>query len=360
MLSLIIATVLTFGIFTRSTQAEILNIATPAASCRLNIIGCTTPPPDPSKIPDQTPVSTTPPTDTTKPTAVVTATPNPAGGASNIVTVNGTLHDDTNLASYTISVNGTIAQHGSVLGTSADVSFAWNLTSPDVVPSGTYTITLDVTDAAGNPGDQVVTTMDVDNDPPTVTIANGGIIQSGSAIPGVTIDDAHPTYTYAWTAGTDNPDTLNYDQSVMQPTFTPKVEGTYVFFLQVTDGLGNVSIGNEYDFGYKKELATVPLPTTTDPAKGLVDNTPSTPVIIPVSTSPIVKTGRDEITAADQPSVLGSTVTATDQTPPTKTIATIAPTSAGWSIFGVLWYWWLAIIGSILAVGHFIKKFVAG
>ncbi|MDB5159895.1 MAG: hypothetical protein JWO99_158 [Candidatus Saccharibacteria bacterium] len=354
LLSLIFVTVLTFGIFTRPTQAEFLNSVT----CLLNIGDCTVPPTntaDPTPPPDQTPADTTPSTDTTKPTASVTATPNPAGGSSQVVTINGVLNDDTNLASYTISVNGNVAQQGSVSGTSANVSYEWNVSTPNVVPSGTYTITVDVTDVAGNHGDQAVTTVGIDNDPPAVTIGEGGIIKSGSITPDVTVTDAHDIASYQWTASESNPEILTYDASAMEPTFSPKVEGTYVFYLQVTDSLGNVSSGNEFTFGYKRDLETVPLPTTTDPTDELVDQSPST--VVPANTSPVVKVGRDEITTTDQPSVLGSTVTAAGQTPPTKTVATIAPTSGGWSIFGILWYWWLVIIGAVLAVWHFVKKF---
>lgn len=354
MLSLVFVTALIFGIFTRPAQAEFLN----SVSCALNIGNCTIPPttpPDP-KAPNQTPPTTPPSTDTTKPTASMTVTPNPAGGTSNIVTINGILTDGTNLGSYTISVNGNVAQQAAVSGTTANVSFAWNISSPNVVPGGTYTITLDVKDAANNSGDQAVTTVDIDNDAPVVTIDNGGIIKSGSITPSVTVTDAHAIASYQWTAGSNNPDTLTYDATAKEPTFTPKIEGTYVYFLQVTDSLGNVSSQSEFDFGYKQDLTLVPLPTMTDPTDTLVDTTPSTPTVIQTSPSPVVQSSQDEMTTTDQPSVLGSTVTAPEQTLPIKTIATIAPTSGGWSIFGMLWYWWLVVIGIVLTVGYITKK----
>jgi hypothetical protein len=365
LLSIIFVTVLTSGIFTRSTQADFLDPVTKTLGCVLNLPDCTASPADttptdpPADPPADTANAETPADDTEPPVASFTSvSPMLAGGNSQVVTINGHLTDDSNLAGYTLLINDSTAQQASDLsGTATDISFAWNVAAPNPVPSGQYTITLNVTDQAGKTG-TTTTTVTVDNTAPTVDVQGGGIIKSGSISPDVTASDANGPLGYMWTASSDNLDALDFDHSAAEPTFTPDVEGTYVFYLDVTDSLGNVSSHNEFDFGYQQELETVPLPTTTDPTDGLVDQSPSTPAIVAASANPMIKNSSDEVTTNNDTGVLGNTVTAPGQAPPTATIATITPTAKGWSIFGILWYWWLVIIGVVLTAWYFIKKIV--
>ena len=237
-----------------------------------------------------------------------------------------------------------------------DLSYTWVVDSQ--AQSGNYVVSLTATDKAGGQSQPSSANVTVDNTAPTVTIENGGIIKSGSASPNVTATDDSGIGSYFWTASSSNPEKLDFDPTVKEPTFTPDIEGTYVFYVDVTDSLGNVSSQNEYDFGFKRDLETVPLPTTTDPTTALADQTPSTPAIVAASANPAIKSGRDEISTSDNSAVLGNTVTAPGQAPPTKTVATITPTDKGWSIFGVLWYWWAVVIGIFFAGWVLLKRVV--
>lgn len=377
-----LVTVLTSGFLSRPTQAEFLNTVTQSVGCLLNIGVC--PPPTTGDGDSDSGSSggngqgdttgqtgnggsgdtgtsggssnTPPPDDTTKPSVAVNADPTLAGGTTQVINITGTVLDD-NLASYSLAINGTVAQSASdMTDTQASINIPWNVRTPNVVPSDTYLITLDATDKAGNTAHTEVS-VEVDNTPPTVTVGGGDIIvKSGSISPTTTADDTHGIASYSWTADADNPAVLDFDATVAEPTFTPSVEGPYVFYLAVADGLGNVTT-KQFAFSYAKELETVPLPTAKDPTDTLVDQSPSTVAVATKNANPTVLSARDEIPASDDTGVLGSTVTAPGDIPPTTTVATIAPTTGGWSIFGVLWYWWLVIIGLLISAWVVIKKF---
>ncbi|HEY8886813.1 MAG TPA: hypothetical protein VIM31_04950 [Candidatus Microsaccharimonas sp.] len=351
------ATVLTSGLLSRPSQAELLNPVTNSVGCMLNISACPTtpvadPPPstDPGKTADPNP---TPTDDTTVPSVAVTADPKLAGGNTQTITITGAIFDD-HLASYSLAIDGNIAQaESNMTTTSASISVPWNVSSPNVVPSGSYLITLDATDASGNTShDQI--SVEVDNTPPDVTIDGGDvIIKSGSISPMTTADDKNGIASYSWTADSNNPAVIDFVSTVAEPTFTPNIEGSYIYYVDVADGLGNVT-RKQFNFGYAQELATVPLPTTQDPTDALVDQSPSTPAVTPANSDPIMRSGRDEITTGNDSGVLGNTITAPGQTSPTTTVATIASTSSGWSIFGLLWYWWILILAALTAIAWYV------
>ncbi|HEY8886806.1 MAG TPA: Ig-like domain repeat protein [Candidatus Microsaccharimonas sp.] len=354
--------------FTRSSQAELLNsgapVTTTLTSCLLNIGVCpavTDPPPAPPADPAPVDPNAPPSTDITKP-AVALNDPSPAlaGGNTQTVTLTGMVSDD-NLASYSLALNGNVIQQGSDMTEKmVAINVPWSVSTPFIVPSGDYVVTLDATDKAGNTSHDEKTVV-VDNDGPTVTLTGGDtIIQGGSISPTTTADDPHGIATYAWTAGDKNPATLTFDVAAPEPTFTPSIEGSYTFYFTVTDGLGNTTT-KPFTFGYAQELAPVPLPTTQDPTDALVDQTPSTPLITPTRPHPTLQSGQDAPLTNNDSGVLGSTASGLGDLTPAKTIATIAPTGSGWSIFGVLWYWWLVIAGIIFVATFLIKRqIVAG
>jgi hypothetical protein len=370
LLSAFTATILIFGLLTRPSQAEILHstISTPSttASCLLNIGVCPAvtdpnpiPPPDPTPVDPNAPPST----DTTAPVASLTdPSPMLAGGtvlSAQTVSIAGLVSDD-NLASFVLALNGTVLQQGSAMTDKmVAINTTWNVSTPNVVPSGIYTVTLDATDVALHKTHDEKTIV-VDNDGPTVAVTGGDtIIKSGSISPTTVADDPRGIATYAWTQAASDLTQLTFDPTVSEPTFTPTVEGSYTFSVDVADGLGNVTT-KTFAFGYAKALETVPLPTAQDPTEGLVDQSPSTVVVPPTAVSPTARSAQDVIPAGNDTGVLGATVDTSDKATATAAaVATIAPTSAGWSIFGLLWYWWLAIIAVVISAWVFVKRRVA-
>lgn len=338
-------TVIICGMFARPSQAEILNSRpqTPAtiASCLLNIgVECQAPVINPKL-----------------PTSSVSAAPNPAGGTTNLVTITGTVTGDS-LTSYVLMLNDSVVQQASNLTTkSVTVSADWNVLTPNKVPSGIYIITLDATDRDGvvSRASKKVT---VDNDGPSVSVTGGNtIIKSGSVSPTVTATDPSGIASYVWTADPANPAVLSFVDTSSQPSFTPTVEGTYAFTVVVTDSLGNPTT-NTFSFSHVRDLATIPLPTTQNPTDALIDQTPATPTIQAATTHPMGQSGPDQKTTPTDAGVLGTTTTNSEPTEPTKTIASIAPTTSGWSIFGILWYWWLVVAGIIFTAWLVIKKMI--
>ena len=358
LLGALLTTVLTSGLLTRPTQAEFLNLK--EVGCLLNIGVCPPPAEDPDEEipgeePAEEPEEPTPSDDATLPTATVNVDPALAGGNTQTVIISGTVADE-NLASYTLALNGNVVQQANDLeGQSVDVTASWSVTNPNKVPSGMYTITLDAFDDAGNTVRAQVT-VEVDNDGPAVKVGGGDVIvRSGSISPSMTAEDVHGVASYQWVAAEGNPAVLEYDVTAKEPTFTPTVEGSYVYTVTVSDGLGNVT-PKTFRFDYQRQLETVALPTTKNPADNLVVQNPSIPAA--VSNTPTVRSSRDEITSSDDAAVLGNTVMTAGASTPAITTAAIAPTGNGWSIFGLLWYWWLAIIGGLFVAWLLLKKFV--
>ena len=294
--------------------------------------------------------------DTTNPTVAINTARTLAGGTKNIVNLTGSVFDD-NLASYTLAVkDGAILQQGTDLtDTNISINVPWNVSTPLLI-SGPYIIILDATDKAGNTA-HAETTVEVDNTGPKVEVSGGDIIiKSGSITPTIAATDPHEPLSYSWTTTDGNASVLNFDTKSSAPTFTPTVEGSYGYVVDVTDELGNVSKG-AFHFTYAtQELTPVPLPIATDPTDLLIDTTPATPAAITTTVTPIATSNPDTIPSSDNTQVLGSAVVASNQNAGVKSTGVIAPTNSGWSIFGILWYWWLGVIGMLLVGWHFMKK----
>jgi len=369
LLSVLFATILTSSVFTRPTQAEFLNTVGTTVGCLLNVGTCPPPivvpgePTDPTgepagdldpeepSDPEENPVE-----DVTPPTGGLDLDPTVAGGATQTVTITGLVSDD-NLTSYVLKLNGNIIQEViDITETTVNISVPWSVATPNKVPSGIYTVTIDAKDKAGNPF-HAEQTVEVDNDGPVVDVRGGGIIiKSGSIIPEVSAEDPRGISSYTWRASEGNPAALKYDENVKDPTFTPFIEGSYTFYVDVADGLGNVS-SKEFGFSYARQLETVPLPIADDPTTKLINQNPSTPAVTPASTTATTRSGRDNITASDDAGVLGNSIAAAGLAP-AATPSAIAPTDRGWSIFGFLWYWWLVVLAGLFTGYILIKKFV--
>jgi len=371
LLSVVAVSVFASGFYARPTQAEFLNTV---LTCVINIGNCSTPPAggtDPSVTPPPTetpteqpdPSDETPPADdptiaddAVAPEVFIDASPRLAGGTSETVTITGTVADE-NLSSYSVAVNNVIAQQGSELSEkNITLNIPWSVSMPQRIPSDTYLITLDATDKAGNPAHTEVAVV-VDNTPPTESVSGGNvIIKGGSISPDVTADDPHGPITYRWSEDGDNAGTLKFDPDAQEPTFTPQIEGSYLFYVQVIDALGNVS-NDTFTFDYARELAILPLPTLSDPSGELINTSAATPNITPASSSPTTRIGRDEVPSSEDSGVLGNTISAAGISPSTTQGAVVSPTTGGWSIFGMLWYWWLAITGVVVTAWFFVKKY---
>jgi len=284
-----------------------------------------------------------------------------AGGTQGLMSVTGSVTDPS-LKRYDIIITNSAGTQVQLpanfddLSTPATVSYGFNA---GVFPSDTYTVTLTASDAVGH---QTVATGNVivDNTGPTVGITGGNtIIKSGSISPTVTATDPRGIASYAWTSDDRNPDAQDLSYTIPEPTFSPKVEGTYRYYLTVTDGLGNVTANVLFSFDYAPDLAAVPLPTI--PTDNLGDKLATNATLFPAAVSSNANPSRDaqsELgTSSGIANVLGSTIgNAPGQLSPTDGASVIAPTSGGWSIFGVLWYWWIAVIGVLGTATYFIKK----
>jgi hypothetical protein len=281
-----------------------------------------------------------------------------AGGseANRSVVITGEATDD-DVASCQVLINGVFQAECIPKENAANtysLAYTWVVPNDQAnkLQSGAYTISFVVIDSANNQTERDAT-ITVDTDAPDLTVQGGGLIQSGSLSPNVTAkDDGNDvTQGYSWTASSDNPSVILFDRSAKEPVFTPKVEGTYVFYLTVQDGLGN-AVTKPFTFDYAPVLATIPLPTIQDPTLTLQTNASDDTEVA----TPAIRSTQD-MAASDDVSVLGNTIAAAAKASPVTTASPLTPTKSGWSIFGILWYWWAVVAGIMVSAWYFIKKF---
>ncbi|MCA1178232.1 Ig-like domain-containing protein [Pantoea rwandensis] len=149
----------------------------------------------------------------------------------------------------------TIYEGNVVLGTATVTNGAWSFNTP-VLGSGSHTLTVTVTDPAGNVSTNnpsiavvidtqapdaatgVTLTNDLDVDNP-VTIPNGGLTNDNTPVLTGSVG-ADSTVSVSINGGAPQPATLNGDGTW---TFTPSElpDGSYTFSVVVTDAAGNVS-----------------------------------------------------------------------------------------------------------------------
>lgn len=282
-----------------------------------------------------------------------------AGGseANRGVVITGEATDD-DVASCQVLING-VFQAECVpkenVAHTYSLSYTWVVANDQAnkVPSGAYTVSFVVIDGANNQTEQNAT-VTVDTDAPDLTLQGGGLIQSGSISPAVTAkDDGNDVAQgYSWAASSDNPSAIVFDRSAKEPVFTPKVEGTYVFYLTVQDGLGN-AVTKPFTFDYAPVLATIPLPTIQAPTLTLQQTKAGDDGEV---ATPAIRSTQD-MAADDDISALGNTIAAAGKALPVTAASPLTPTKSGWSIFGILWYWWAVVAGIMVSAWYFIKKF---
>jgi hypothetical protein len=285
---------------------------------------------------------------------------NLVGGTVPIAALVGTV-DDAHLTRYEVtitdpSLNSVVAFSEDTTNTHSDVAYNFDATG---LQSGVYVVSLSGTDKAGHIG-RVDVSIEVDNTAPSLDISGGDvIIKGGSITPEVTASDPHGVISYAWTSSPNNPGSIDFDPTVAEPEFTPTVEGSYSFALTVTDELGNTS-SQSFEFGYAADLPPLPLPsqTQTNDTQG----SPDTP--LPAAVSPTANQTRDprEETDSDNDGEVSQVLGASNNVPGDPIVnantAALTPTSSGWKILGILWYWWLVATGAVIAAWLLLKRFV--
>ncbi|MCW8821885.1 MAG: DUF5011 domain-containing protein, partial [Sulfurovum sp.] len=119
-----------------------------------------------------------------------------------------------------------------------------NASSVNTGTPGSYAVTYDVSDTAGNIAEQMTRTVNVVEAPNTIPVAHAGPDQVVRGLGSVvtldgsfSIDDDGDTLSYSWvlTAPAGSAATLS-DTQIVNPTFTPDVNGTYIVQLRVNDG----------------------------------------------------------------------------------------------------------------------------
>jgi len=280
------------------------------------------------------------------------------GGSSSTTHIYASVSDD-NLQACSITINGPAGVVAGTPGCVVDgatgvVDGDWSVAG---LESGEYSVNFVASDRSGRAVGRTVAPVRVDNSGPAVTITGGNrLISAGSVSPTVVVADAHGEgITYQWEAGSGNTSVLAYEQQAAEPIFTPKVDGTYNYFLTVRDVFGNTSGPFRFTFDYWQVLEPIApvspdgggLATiVTDPAS----ITSTVAAAIKQQNAMISRPADTEVgmngdaTAAIAPAVLGvlSGNAPADAAP-------IAATGQGWRILGILWYWWI-VLGVVIII----------
>jgi len=178
--------------------------------------------------------------------------------------------------------------------------------------SGPYVFELTATDTAGNVGSDTIT-VTVDNTAPVITYT--GYDQAGGVItPRITITGQS---AYSWTPSSSNPAGVSYDATLQSPVFTVTATGTYAYALTAVDEYGNTS---SFAFAFNH---TAPTPTA-------------------VSTFSDVIAQQVSDDQADGDTTVDGVSTTAD-----TSVAGASDSSGPLKIFGIAWYWILAIIAAL-------------
>lgn len=228
------------------------------------------------------------------------------------------------------------------------------LSATTVVPDdGTYVLHVWAIDVAGNAGAESTGTVVVDTTPPEVTVGPTYSANDNEIQPNVTVSG--DPVSFAWTTTVPSSDVAISDSSVLEPTFTVINDGTYEFTLTVRDAVGNETV-KLFSFTYEtpvpETINTETIPTVAEVASftSVTTTEEDTDGSTPNATT-ILQNTEDAVATDD---VLGAQTKNNGEVLGAETAAVITPTTQGWKILGILWYWWALIIAAIAGIWWFL------
>lgn len=274
------------------------------------------------------------------------------GGTQPIFAATIKVADD-NLRFYEVSItdiNGASVffQRYDVTDVAHEAVFEWDASEQK---SGTYNINVMAHDASGRIG-QIGVKVTVDNDGPLASVRGGNIIiNSGSLAPRVVLENKDDVASFSWAADALNATSV-FNPELLQPFFTPSTEGTYTYYLTLLDALGNITTFT-FTFDYDEVLEPIVAPIAP------IDKTPNPGTVTPVTRIATVAPDLQKRSSGEEAnanSVLGTTAAAA--TAPPVDVAPVASTQSGWSILGILWYWWLVVIALLGIIALFVRRYL--
>ena len=211
--------------------------------------------------------------DSTPPSSAIVTAPAAGAHVGGTVTLKGSAADATSgVGQLVFRVNGTVV--GTTSGTPASVS--WDSTS---TPDGPVSVTVEVTDVAGNgPTVSATRTFGVDNHPPTVTLDGPGAASRGSVALATTTSadtievtfERSPAGAGSWTTiavDTDAPFLVSLDTSLL-------ADGRYDLRAIATDGATAVTS----NVRTTRVDNTAPTGSVVAPVVGVIVGGPSVPL----------------------------------------------------------------------------------
>ncbi|HEY5695597.1 MAG TPA: Ig-like domain-containing protein [Candidatus Saccharimonadales bacterium] len=317
--------------------------------------------------------------DTTGPTVQIT---NPiAGYVKGVVTISGTVTDSHPDHYYLVVKDATgkvVAGPGTVNQKQVQ-DWQWDTTK---LPDGVYTIDLEARDALGNKGPQSTQTLNVTVDN---TIPTAAIKLTSTATPSASTDMVFAgTITTSKVAALKQLELWIDSKDYGDITKVVDVTGNWNYTLVggldkgdhkvavvATDLAGNVSV-ETIDSYVAVTVSGYVVPPTE--GKGIIATSiapaPLPQVVTPVqptryyvaSVQPTRDTGNTANTVTPPTSnttndkaVLGAESEKSPATLSASTVQPIAPSSSGWTLFGIAWYWWLLLLALMIGVGSWAK-----
>jgi len=224
----------------------------------------------------------------------------------------------------------------------------------EVIDDGTYSLRLWAVDNAGLESEPVTSnTVTFDTIGPDVTILDP--VYDGNTAQ-LDVQDNGDIIIYSWTTTESSSTIAISDPGIRNPFVTIYMDGAYTITLTVTDAYGNQTtktVTITYFAPYVPGSGEPIGPIWTDPVQ--FDNkvmesetattTRSSDILAQAAftESPAITS---QVTAPLTSNTVVEPAAIMDTTP-----SFIAPTSQGWRILGILWYWWLLAAAIVVTAG---------